>query len=113
MNILARILLSALAVIVAAYVLPGVFVDDFLTAIVIAIILAVLNVTVKPLLVLLTIPLTIFTLGLFLIIINGIIILMASALIPGFQVDGLLWALLFSLVLSILNAILIDMGGKK
>lgn len=106
MNFLVRLLISTVAVIVSAYILPGVAVDSFMTAIIVAIILSLLNVIVKPILIVLTIPITIFTLGLFLLVINALIILLADSLISGFEVDGFLYALIFSIVLSIVNALL-------
>ncbi len=113
MNILVKILLSSIGVLIASYLLPGVTVDEFVTAIIIAVLLSLLNVTVKPLLVILTIPLTVFTLGLFLLVINAIIILIASSLVPGFVVDNFWWALLFSLVLSLINALLADLSKNQ
>lgn len=106
MNFLARLLLSALAVILSAYVLPGVSVDSFLTALLVAIILSLLNTLVKPILVILTIPFTVFTLGLFLLVINAIIILMTDWVIDGFAVAGFWYALIFSIVLTLINSIL-------
>lgn len=106
MNILINLLLSTLAVIISAYVLPGVHVSSFLTAMVVAIVLGILNAVIKPLLVLLTLPITIMTLGLFTFIINGIVILLVSSLVPGFQVDGFGWAILFSIVLSLVSYII-------
>ena len=115
MNILVKILLSSIAVIIASYLLPGVYVDDFITAVIVAVLLALLNSSVKPLLILFTIPLTVFTLGLFLLVINALIILMADAIVPGFEVYGFWWALIFSLVLSLINALLSDISkeGQK
>lgn len=109
---LVKILLSSIAVVIASYLIPGVFVEDFITAVIIAVLLSLLNVTVKPLLIILTIPLTFLTLGLFLLVINAIIILIAGAIVPGFIVDDFFWALLFSLVLSLLNALLTDLSRK-
>lgn len=113
MNFLIRLLLSALAVIIVSYLLPGVYVEDFLSAVIIALILSVLNQIVKPILILLTIPLTILSLGLFLLVINALIILMADAMIPGFNVDGFWWAVLCSLLLSLTNALLTDISGTR
>jgi len=112
MNILVKILLSSLAVIIASYLLPGVYVDDFITAVIVAVLLSLLNATVKPLLILLTIPLTVFTLGLFLLVINALIILMADGIVPGFEVHGFWWALIFSLLLSLINALLTDISRE-
>jgi putative membrane protein len=103
MNFLIKLLLSAVAVVIGAYVIPGVSVNSYLTALIVALILSLLNVTVKPLLTILTIPITILTLGLFLLVINVIIIYITDALIPGFHVAGFFSALLFSLVLAVVN----------
>jgi putative membrane protein len=106
MNLLIKLLLNAVAVFVLAHVLHGVTVDSYLVAIIVAVVISVLNTVVKPLLVILTLPITILTLGLFLLIINASIILLADKLIDGFCVDGLWIALLFSLLLSVLRSIL-------
>ncbi|PIF00922.1 MAG: hypothetical protein CR994_03885 [Maribacter sp.] len=106
MKLILRILLSALAVVILSKILPGVDVDTYTTAIIVAIVLSLLNFIVKPILVLLTLPVTILTLGLFLLIINALIILLADNLISGFSVDNIWWALLFSLLLSFLQSIL-------
>lgn len=103
MGFIVRVLISGLAVILGAYLLPGVAVESIGTALWVALVLALLNALVKPILVILTIPITILTLGLFLLVINAFIILMAEALIGGFYVDGFLWALLFSLLLSLIT----------
>ena len=113
MNFVIRLLLTAVAVVVSAYILPGVHVSSFLNAIILAAVLAILNATLKPLLVIVTIPFTFITLGLFLLVVNAIVILAAEALTPGFDVDGFWWALLFSLILSILNSLLIDVSRKE
>ncbi len=105
MKLILRILLSALAVVILAKILPGIGVDSYTTAVIVAIVLSLLNFIVKPLLVLLTLPVTILTLGLFLLIINALIILMADGLIDGFQVQSIWWALLFSLLLTFLQSI--------
>ena len=113
MNFLIKLLITALAVVISSYLLPGVEVDSFFTAVIIGAVLALLNVTLKPLLIILTIPATIFTLGLFLLVVNAVIILVADWLVTGFYVDGFWWALGFSLILWIVNTILQDMGGTK
>jgi putative membrane protein len=81
-------------------------IDDQLTVVLVALVLAFLDAIVKPLLTLLTIPITIFTFGFFLLAINAFIILIATRLVPGFHVDGFWWALLFSIVLSVTNGFL-------
>ncbi|MBP9719303.1 MAG: phage holin family protein [Candidatus Levybacteria bacterium] len=106
MILIINTLIMALAVVISAYLLQGVHVSSFLTAILVAIVLGFVNAFLKPLLVLLTLPVTIVTLGLFLLIINALIILLVSAVVPGFKVDGFWWALIYSIVLSIVSSIL-------
>ena len=106
MKLLLRVLLSALAVVILAKLLPGASVDSYLTAILVAVVLSLLNFLVKPILIILTLPITLLTLGIFLLFINAIIILLADYFIAGFGVDGIWWALLFSLLLSLLQSLL-------
>ncbi|MFA6778803.1 MAG: phage holin family protein [Paludibacteraceae bacterium] len=106
MNLLIQLLLSALAVYLSALVLPGVTIKNYFTAIAVAIVIGLLNVFVRPMFILLTIPVTIFSLGLFLVVINAAIILLASHLMNGFEVDGFWWALIFGIVLSVFSQIL-------
>ncbi|WP_439882802.1 phage holin family protein [Pontibacter sp. MBLB2868] len=108
MGFIIKLLITAAAAMLSAYILPGVHIDSFLTALILALVLAVLNAIVRPVLVFLTIPVTVLTLGLFLLVINALIILLADWLVAGFDVSGFFAALLFSLVLSIITAI-IDM----
>lgn len=103
MAILARWLLSALAISVTAYVLKGVHIHDFYAALAAAFILGIINVTIKPLLVLLTLPVTILTLGLFTFVINAFMIMLSASIVPGFSVDSFGWALIFSIVLTVIN----------
>ncbi|WP_340200278.1 phage holin family protein [Ascidiimonas sp. W6] len=109
MKFIFKILLSALAVILLAKLLPGVAVDSYVTAIVVAIVLSLLKFIVKPILVILTLPITVVTLGLFLLIINAVIIILADKLVDGFTVSGLWWALLFSLLLSFFQSVLFSL----
>ncbi len=106
MKLILRLLLNAIAVVILSYVLPGVGVDSMMTAILVAVVLSILNFLVKPILVIFTLPITILTLGLFLLVINAIIIQLAAKLIDGFYVSGFWWAVIFSLLLAILQAIL-------
>jgi len=106
MNFLIRIIVSSLAVIITSYVLRGVHIDGALTAVIVAVVLALLNTFLKPLIILLTIPFTVFTLGLFLLVINVFIIYLATKLVPGFSVDGFWWALGFSIILSLVTSLL-------
>ena len=102
----AKTIATAVAVLVAAYILGGVDVDNTLTALIVAIILGLLNSFIKPILIILTIPITIVTLGLFLLVINIIIVKLADSLVPGFSVDSWIAALLFSLIVSIVSSVI-------
>ncbi|HSB94289.1 MAG TPA: phage holin family protein [Flavitalea sp.] len=106
MKILMRIIVTSIIAFALAYILKGVHIATFWSAIILAIVLSLLNAFVKPFLVLLTLPITIFSLGLFLLVINALIILLADKLMDGFSVDGFWNALLFSLLLSILSSLL-------
>ena len=105
MNWIIKLIINAALVLLTAYILPGVEVDSFWSALIVAIVLSILNVLVKPLLVIITIPITILTLGLFLLVINAFIIQLADSLVDGFQVNSFWWALFFSLVLSLFNSL--------
>jgi putative membrane protein len=105
-NFLIKTLIIAAAVVLTSYFLPGVTVARFTTALMVALVLSVLNFFVKPILIILTLPITIITLGLFLFIINALIIVLAGKLVTGFRVDSIWWALLFSLLLSFFTYIL-------
>lgn len=96
---------------VASLLSPHVKVDDYLTALMVAVVLAFLNTIVKPILTVLTIPITVFTLGFFLLAINAFIIIFAEKLVSGFHVYGFWWALLFSLILSLFTGILNSLFG--
>lgn len=107
MGFIIKILVTALAVWVAAYVLPGVHLqNDAKTIIIVALVLALLNAIVKPILIILTIPVTIITLGLFLLVINALMVVWTSKLVDGFKIDGWLTAFLFSLIVSVVSSIL-------
>ena len=106
MDFIIRILINGVAVFLTAYLLPGVTVKNFLHAILVAVVLSVINAVIKPILVILTIPITILTLGLFILVINALIIMLVDYLLSGFKVKNFWWALAFSIVLSIINAIL-------
>ncbi len=113
MKTILRILLTAVAVFILAYILPGVEVASYWSAVLVAIVVGLLRLIVKPILVLLTLPITIITLGLFLLVINAVIIMMADYFIGGFAVANIWWALLFSLLLSILQSILYSILNKE
>lgn len=113
MSGIVRFLLSGLAVLLTAYLLPGVHVEHYGYALLVAAVLAIVNFIIKPILVVLTIPITVLTLGLFLLVINALMILLVDSLIDGFRVDGFWWALAFSLILSVFNSLFSDLAGEK
>ena len=104
MNFLLRLLISGIIAYVLSKILSGVHIADLGTAIIFALVLACLNAVIKPILVFLTFPITIVTLGLFLFVINALIILLAAKLMDGIRIDGFWWALLFSIILSIFSS---------
>src|SRR6476659_7563522 len=106
MNLLFRIILTAVAAFIAAKIVPGIHIADAKTAMLVALVLALLNTFLKPILVVLTIPITIITLGLFLLVINILIVFLAAKIVPGFAVHGWVAALLFSLVVSLITYVL-------
>jgi putative membrane protein len=106
MNFILRILISTLAVLITSYFLHGVNVDNIETAVIVAIVLAFLNSSLKPLMVILSLPITVYTLGLFLLVINTLIILLVAKIVKGFHVDGFWSAMWFSIVLSLVTSIL-------
>ncbi|WP_138480712.1 phage holin family protein [Dyadobacter bucti] len=106
MKLLLRLVISTLAVLVAANLVPGVEVNGTATAIIVAIVLGILNTFLKPVLQILALPITIITLGLFYFVVNVFIIYLASYLVEGFYINGFISALLFGLVVSVVSAIL-------
>ncbi|MEX0895746.1 MAG: phage holin family protein [Patescibacteria group bacterium] len=103
MGLLLKILLNAGVVFLASYLLSGVEVDGFVAAIAVAIVLGILNAVIKPILVILTLPITIVTLGLFTLVINTALVALTAWLVPGFEVLSFWWALGFSLVVSVIS----------
>jgi putative membrane protein len=113
MKFLIKVLITAVNAFILASILPGIDIDNFLTAILVAFVLALLDAIVKPILVLFTLPATIFTLGLFLFVINACIILLDDYFVHGFKVGGFWYALLFSICLSIINSFVHKMVLKE
>ncbi|BAO55039.1 phage holin family protein [Nonlabens marinus] len=113
MKFLLNLLLTAILVILLSYLLPGVSTDGFLTAVWVALALSVLNFIVRPILVILTLPITVLTLGIFLLFINAFIIMMADWLVSGFEVENIWYALIFALLLAIARSILIKTTEDK
>lgn len=106
MNFLIKLLVTALAICFAAWILPGVTIANIQSAVIVALVLAFLNAILKPVLIILTIPITVVTLGLFLLVINILIVMLADNIVDGLTVRGWFSALLFSLVVSFVSSVL-------
>lgn len=113
MNFLTRLIVSSAAVLLASYLVNGVEVSGLISAIMVAFFLGLLNVLLRPVLVLLTIPITFFTFGLFLFVINAILVMMVDGVLSGFSVSSIWTAMLFSLILSIINSLLNALFDNK
>jgi putative membrane protein len=111
MKLLFRILITAGLVLLISNFMTSVSVADFTTALIVAVVLGLLNIFIKPILVLLTLPVTIVTLGLFLFAINAFIILLCSRLVDGFRINSFWTALVFSVILSISQSIVYKIIG--
>lgn len=105
MKFILHLLIGAVAVTIASYIVPGVTLTGVLAAILVALVLGLINTFIKPVLLIFTLPINVLTLGLFSLVINALLVLLAAAIVPGFQVSGFLTALLFAVVLSIINII--------
>ncbi len=106
MRLIVNWLITTAAILISAYFLPGVVVRSLGAALITALVLGLINAIIRPVLVILTFPITIVTLGLFIFVLNALLVLLTSAIVPGFEVRGFLWALLFSLVFSIVSFLL-------
>lgn len=113
MKLLLRILITAGLVLLLAKVMKGVIVDEFTTALTVAVVLALLNFFVKPILVLFTLPITLFTFGLFLLVVNTIIIMLCDYFIDGFRISTFWTAMLFSIVLSLSQSLVFQLTGES
>lgn len=103
---------TAVAVLIVSYLLSGVTIDNTVTALLVAVVLGLLNNFVKPILVILTIPFTVLTLGIFLLFINVFIIQLVAKIVPGFEVNGWWTALFFSFLVSLFTAIIESILGR-
>lgn len=103
MGIIINLLVNGLAVYITAHVLPGVSVTNFITAIIVSVVLGLVNTFIKPILFILTLPATLLTLGLFTFVINALMVYLVTQFVPGFHVSGFWTAFLFSVVLSIVG----------
>lgn len=114
MKLLIRLIVTAVLVVLLSNLMTGVHVDSFLTAMLVAVVLGLLNLFIKPILVVLTLPVTVVTFGLFLLVINALMILLCTNIVGGFHVDTFFTALLFSIILSLLQSIMyMILGGDK
>ena len=112
MKLLAQLVISTLAVLVASFLFSGVHVNSVYSALSVAAVLAILNAIFKPIFVLLTIPITVLTLGLFLLVINACMVLLVDKIVPGFRVDGFWTAFFFSIILTFINSIFSGLDSK-
>ena len=106
MKIFIHWLVAAIAILISAYVLPGVTVDGFVAALVLAVVLGLINAFLRPILVILTLPISVMTLGLFVFVINALMVMLAASIVPGFAVASFWWALAFGIVLALVSAVL-------
>lgn len=113
MNLVIRILVTAGLVMLIAHLLPGVKVDSFFQSVYVAIILGLLNIFIKPIIILFTLPVTIFTLGLFLLVINALLVLLCSNIVGGFYVESFWTAMFFSIILSISQSLVYKLTGNE
>ena len=113
MKFILRLLLSAVAILLIANLLNGVDVENYTVAIIVALVLSFLFAFLKPIFVILTLPVTIVTLGLFLLVINTLLIILADKIVAGFSVDGFWIAMLFSIILSIVQSVLFSLLDDK
>ena len=106
MSLLLRWITISLVLLASAYIFPAIQVENIFAALVAAIILGLINAILKPILIILTLPINILTLGLFTFVINALLVLFAASLVPGFSIRSFWWALLLSLILSITNSLI-------
>lgn len=101
-----KFIIYSVSILIAGYFLPGIIVEDFGTSMVAALVLAIVTGLLKPFLMVLTLPINILTLGLFTFVINAGLVLLADFIVPGFEVDGIIWAVIFGFAVSLINGIL-------
>lgn len=111
MKILIKWIVSAVAIAITAYLLPGVTVSGVVPVVILAVVLGIVNAFIKPILTAITLPLSVITLGIFSLILNTLLIMLADAVVPGFEIAGFWWALLFGIVLGLVTAVLKKVDG--
>ena len=105
-SFLSKVLVGGISVFLADFLLTGVQISSVLSGIILIVVIILINFTIKPILVLLTLPISLLTFGLFLLVISAAVVFLAAELTPGFSVDGFWWALAFALILSVINSML-------
>lgn len=113
MPILLAIIINTIAVFVTGYILPGIHLHNFWTALVVSVVLGIVNAVLRPIIFILTLPINILTLGLFSFVIMGLLVYLVSAIVPGFTVDNFWWAILFGLIVSLINWALWSIAPRK
>jgi putative membrane protein len=113
MNFILRLLVNGLAVLITAYLIPGIQIDQPGWAIVVAAVLVLMNTIVRPIMIILTLPITLFTFGLFLLVINALVVMLAAKVIPHFHVESFWSALGFSIVVAIIQSIFENLASKE
>lgn len=113
MKLILNLLVATIAVFASAYIIPGVSVDSYKTALIVAIVLGLLNAFIKPILVILTLPITIITLGIFYLLINALMVIITASIVEGFQVESIIAALLFGISVSLIRSFLGVFIDKK
>jgi len=112
MNYLFNLILSMLALVITTYLVPGFTIVSLFDALVTAVVLGIVNLLIKPVMLLITLPLNVLTLGLFTFVINGLMLMLASAIVPGFSIDGWIPAIIGGIVLALVQAFLFGFGGR-
>lgn len=113
MNMLLRLFITAGLVLLLSHLISGVHVENFTTSLIVAFVLGIINIFIKPIMVVLTLPFTLITFGLFLLVINGVVIILCTKIVGGFVVDSFLSALIFSLVLSFSQSVVYKLIIKE
>jgi putative membrane protein len=113
MNLILKLIVNALVIFLVAFIVPGFHVANIFTALLIALVLGLVNITLKPILVLLTLPINILTLGLFTFVINAVLLMLVAAVVKGFNIDNFWAALLAALVISILHFLTYKIGTRQ
>lgn len=113
MHLILAIIINTVAVLLTSYILPGIHLKDFWTALWVAIVLGIVNAILRPIIFILTLPINILTLGLFSFVIMGLLVYLVSAIVPGFKVDNFGWAILFALIVAIINWLLWKVAPTK